>query len=93
MQFKLTARHAGNMSIKRYNVDEILNQLYSCYYDANDPHMDGFFQWGRKQDLYRVKFVLEEMIASSSTFATEEEWLEEQRVEREQKRMLQILKK
>lgn len=81
------------MPIQRYSVNEILNQLRSCHYDVTDPRMDGFFQWGRKQDLYRVKFALDEMIANSSTFVPEEEWLKEQQVEQEQRRMLQILKK
>jgi hypothetical protein len=81
------------MPIQRHSVSDILNQIRACAYDVNDPYMDGFFQWGRKQDLYRIKFVLDDIIANSSTFAPEEEWLAEQRVEQEQSRMLQILKK
>lgn len=81
------------MPIQRYSVSDILNQIRACAYDVHDPYMDGFFQWGRKQDLYSIKFVLDEILADSNTFAPEADWLEEQRVEQEQRRMLRILKK
>lgn len=70
------------MSIQRYNVDGIVNQLRSCAYDMNDPHYDGFVQWGRKQDLYRVKFILDKLLESSPKFAPEDEWLAELEKER-----------
>ena len=55
----------------------------------NDPRYDGYVQWGRKQDLYRIKFKLDELIAAGPKFAPEEEWLEEQ----DRERMFNILKK
>ena len=39
--------------------------------------MDGFTTWGCKQDLYRVKFALDEMLAKCPTYAPEAEFLEE----------------
>jgi hypothetical protein len=39
--------------------------------------MDGFVTWGCKQDLYRVKFALEDMLKKCPTYHGEEEWLEE----------------
>ena len=38
--------------------------------------------WPCKQDLYRVKFAVDEMLKNTGTFAGEAEWLEEQEKER-----------
>ena len=37
----------------------------------------GFVNWPCKQDLYRVKFAVDEMLKNTSSFAGEEEWLEQ----------------
>jgi hypothetical protein len=44
----------------------------------NDHYNDGYVQWHCKQDLYRVKFELDRLLASSPHFSMELEWLEEQ---------------
>ena len=59
------------------------------YRGANDPYMTGYVNWPCKQDLYRVKFAVDEMLKKTSGFAGEEEWLREQ----EAKRIVNILKK
>ena len=61
------------------------------YFGATDPHVTGWNNWPCKQDLYRVKFAVDEMLANTSGFSGEEEWLEEQRVEREQKQIWKAL--
>ena len=48
------------------------------YYGANDPYVTGWNNWPCKQDLYRVKFAVDEMLEKTSKFGGEEEWLEEQ---------------
>jgi hypothetical protein len=48
----------------------------------NDPRMDGFVTWGCKQDLYTVKFILEEILENSPTYAGEQEWLDERAKEK-----------
>ena len=45
--------------------------------------MDGYTTWACKQDLYRVQFALERMLKNCPTYSLEDEWLEEQRLERE----------
>jgi hypothetical protein len=75
--------------IKRHSVDNIVNQLHSCAYDMNDMRLDGFVQWGCKQDLYRIKFILDELLEKGHKFAPEQEWLEEQ----EKEKVIRILKK
>ena len=68
--------------IKRWSVEEIANQLRSCGYAMNDPNMDGFTTWGCKQDLYRIKFILDEIIENAPTYSGEQEWLEERAKEK-----------
>jgi hypothetical protein len=68
--------------IKRWSVEEITNQLRSCGHAMNDPYMDGFVTWGCKQDLYRIKFILDEILESGPTYSVESEWLEERAKEK-----------
>lgn len=58
------------------------------YHSATDPRMTGFVNWLCKQDLYRVKFAVDEMLKNTGDFAGEQEWLEEQ----EKQQMWQTLK-
>lgn len=66
--------------IKRWDADQIINGLRACYGQASSHYNDGFVAWGCKQDLYRVKFELDEMLKNSPTFAGEQEWVEQQQI-------------
>ena len=46
--------------------------------DMNSMYNDGWTQWGAKQDLYRVKFEVERLLATSPYFSMEQQWLDEQ---------------
>jgi hypothetical protein len=59
------------------------------YYGANDNYETGWNNWPCKQDLYRVKFAVDEMLKQTSTFAGEQEWL----LEQEQQKMWKALNK
>ena len=59
------------------------------YHGANDQNLTGFVNWPCKQDLYCVKFAVDEMLRNTSTFVGEEEWLKEQ----EKEKMWKALKK
>ena len=63
--------------IKNWNLTEIENQLQRIYYACSDPKMDGFVTWGCKQDLYRVKFQVDELLKKCPKYSVEAEWLEE----------------
>ena len=63
--------------IKRWDVDQVISDCYKMYSGATDPYETGWNNWPCKQDLYRVKFAVDEMLKKTSTFAGEEEWLEE----------------
>ena len=67
--------------IKNWNADEIISDLQRIYFATTDPRMDGFVTWGCKQDLYRVKFALEDMLKKCPTYHGEAEWLEERNKE------------
>lgn len=57
------------------------------YQGATDPYVTGWNNWPCKQDLYRVKFAVDEMLRNTGTFSGEAEWLEEQ----EKQRMWKVL--
>lgn len=61
-----------------WNVDQLIGQCQKMYHGANDPYVTGWNNWPCKQDLYRVKFAIDEMLANTGKFSGEDEWLEEQ---------------
>ena len=65
-----------------WNVDKIIADCQKMYRGATDPYETGFVNWPCKQDLYRVKFAVDEMLKKTSGFAGEEEWLAEQEKEK-----------
>jgi hypothetical protein len=75
--------------IHNWDVDQVIAECRKMYRGANDSYETGWNNWPCKQDLYRVKFAVEEMLQNTSKFTPEDEWLKEQ----EQQRMWQTLKK
>jgi hypothetical protein len=65
-----------------WNVDRVIGECQKMYRGATDPYVTGFVNWPCKQDLYRVKFAVDEMLKKTSGFAGEEEWLAEQEKEK-----------
>lgn len=63
--------------IRNWNADKIISEIQQIYLATTDPYMDGYVTWGCKQDLYRVKFALEDMLKKCPTYAGEEKWLEQ----------------
>ena len=74
---------------KPINVAEILSQVRMTAYECSDMRTDSWIAWGLKQDLYQIKWALEDALRRCPSFSPEEEWLREQ----EQKRLIEILKK
>lgn len=72
-----------------WNVDKVISDCQKMYRGANDSYETGWNNWPCKQDLYRVKFAVEEMLANTAKFSGEEEWL----LEQEQQKMWKVLKK
>jgi hypothetical protein len=59
----------------RYSIQ---HQLHMVGVEMNSPHNDGYTTWEIKKDLYRIKFLVDQIIASSSSYVGEEEWLDEE---------------
>jgi hypothetical protein len=74
---------------KPINVAEILSQVRMTAYECSDMRTDSWIAWGLKQDLYQIKWALDDALRRCPSFSPEEEWLREQ----EQKRIIEILKK
>ena len=72
-----------------WDVDRVIGECRKMYAGAMDPYVTGFVNWPCKQDLYRVKFAVDEMLKNTPGFAGEEEWLREQ----EAQHIVNILKK
>jgi len=70
-----------------YNITNAAREINAAAYDASDMRIDSYLQWGAKQDLYRLKWILEDALKRCPTFAPEEEWLREQ----EKKKVIKIL--
>jgi hypothetical protein len=75
--------------IRDWNIDKFTQQLWSMGYEMNNPRNDGFTTWPIKQDLYKLKWMIDQMLAESPTYAPEEEWL----LKQEKEKMWRILTK
>ena len=64
--------------MQRWDANQIIQDLHRCAREMNDHRNDGWTQWGCKQDLYRVKFELDQLLKNSPYFSMEKEWLAEQ---------------
>lgn len=72
-----------------YNISNAVREINAAAYDASSKTNDGFISWGAKQDLYRIKWILEDAINRCPDFGgLEESWLREQ----EQKKIIKYLK-
>lgn len=69
------------------NIAEIAGQINAAVYEQTSGYTDGFVGWGYKQDLYRLKQILDDALRRCPTYAPEQEWLREQ----EQKKIIKIL--
>jgi hypothetical protein len=76
---------------KNWNVDRVIGECQRMHLGATDPYVTGWNNWPCKQDLYRVKFAVDKMLANTATFSGESEWLAEQQLERDQQKVWKAL--
>ena len=74
--------------IKNWDADRVISECQKMYYGATDLYVTGWNNWPCKQDLYRVKFAVDEMLKNTSRFSGEDEWL----LEQEKEKMWKVLK-
>lgn len=61
---------------KDWNVIDIVSQINRMSYNCASPYTDGFNGWGIKQDLLRIKWILDDALARCPTFVDEAEFIE-----------------
>jgi hypothetical protein len=72
-----------------YNITNAAREVNAAAYDASNSLNDGFIAWGAKQDLYRLKIILDDALGRCPQFGSiEEDWLREQ----DKKKVIKILK-
>lgn len=62
---------------KPMDYNSVSHQIYMSGAELNSARNDGFVQWEIKKDLYKLKFLVDEILARSPEFAGESEFLEE----------------
>jgi len=63
---------------KPMDYNSVSHQIYMSGVELNNARNDGFTQWEIKKDLYKMKFLLDEILERSDKFAGEDEFLQEQ---------------
>ena len=63
--------------IKDWDINKIYGEISKIAYAENDSRSTGFITWGCKQDLYQLKWFIEQKLSKCSTYAGEEEYLKE----------------
>ena len=62
--------------IKDWDRKKIEQDIWKIKYACTDPRMDGFTTWGCKQDLIKLKYFIEDMLAECPTYSTEQEFID-----------------
>ena len=72
-----------------YDIEQAYKEIRAAFGELNNSRTDGFVAWGIKQDLYQLKWVLDNLIKDSTSFGSvESEWLKEP----EAKKLINYLK-
>jgi len=72
---------------KNWDLSSIYSQIRSLSGEINSRYNDGFTAFYAKQDLYKIKWFVDEQLKGSQKFVGEDEWLKEQ----EKKKVIKIL--
>jgi hypothetical protein len=67
--------------IKKWDIQDISNQLRRIAHEVSDPRHDGWTARGCKHELYQVKCLIEDIYQKLPNFQGEEEWEKERVVE------------
>ena len=62
---------------KPMDYNSVSHQIYMAGVELHSPKNDGFTQWEIKKDLYKLKWLLDQIMDDSSTFVDEEQFLKE----------------
>jgi hypothetical protein len=73
---------------KSWDIPTVSQHIIAAVSACSDRYNDGFTAFYAKQDLYRMKWLIEDSLRRCPTFAGEKQWLKEQ----EQEKIIRILK-
>jgi hypothetical protein len=73
---------------KPMDYTSVQHQIYMAGVELHSPYNDGYNQWAIKQDLYRIKWLVDAILKDSGEFTDEAEFVKEH----EQKVMWRTLK-
>jgi hypothetical protein len=62
---------------KPMDYNSVHHQIYMSGVELHSPYNDGFTQFEIKKDLYKLKWLLDEILKESSEFSGEDEFLKE----------------
>ena len=62
---------------KPMDYNSVQHQIYMAGVEMNNPRNDGFTTFEIKKDLYKLKWLLDQIMKDSSTYAGEKEFVEE----------------
>ena len=62
---------------KPMDYSSVHHQIYMAGVEMHSGYNDGFTTWEIKKDLHRIKWLLDEIMADSPTYADEQEFLDE----------------
>ena len=57
--------------------NSVHHQIYMTGVELCSPYNDGYTQWELKKDLYKIKWLVDEILKDSPKFADEENFLNE----------------
>ena len=72
----------------RPDVDKVAHEIWALTFECTNPHNDGFNAWSYKQDLYTIKFLVDDALKKCPEFTPEKEWL----TKMEKQRIIKLLK-
>ena len=62
---------------KPMDYSSVHHQIYMAGVEMHSGHNDGYTTWEIKKDLHRIKWLVDEIMADSPTYAEEKEFLDE----------------
>jgi hypothetical protein len=71
-----------------YDIATASQTISTIAHTVCDMRNDSYVQWGAKQDLYQLKWLVESALRRCPDFSIEDEWLREQ----EKKKVIKYLK-
>lgn len=74
---------------KPMDYNAVHHQIYLAGVEMRSPYNDGYVQWDIKQDLYKLKWLLDDIFRDAPKFVGEDEFLDEH----SKKEMMRVLKR